>query len=168
MEKIFEFYLVTLSQKISYFRHKAWIPGLERKGGGVPCERGGALVQAVRHFHWQVWPATQGGADRYEGEHIREYSSRILGRKPDKGLTSFLPCCSQSCLKISISSSSRNLLQFLESVTVHCKGERRNTPLPYGLRSPYRNLKSENSQDYAQKPQRNFTFMNSASVLYTS
>ncbi len=28
----------------------------------------------------------------------------------------------------------------------------------------YRNFKSENSQDYAQKPQRNFTFMNSASV----
>jgi hypothetical protein len=24
-------------------------------------------------------------------------------------------------------------------------------PLPYGLRNPYRNLKSENSQDYAQK-----------------
>jgi hypothetical protein len=38
-----------------------------------------------------------------------------------------------------------------------CKGERRKTdrkphPLPYGLRNPYRNLKSENSQDYAQKP----------------
>jgi hypothetical protein len=27
----------------------------------------------------------------------------------------------------------------------------------------YGNLKSENSQDYAQKPQRNCTFMNSAS-----
>ncbi len=27
----------------------------------------------------------------------------------------------------------------------------------------YRNLKSENSQDYAQKPQRKCTFMNSAS-----
>jgi hypothetical protein len=27
----------------------------------------------------------------------------------------------------------------------------------------YKNLKSENSQDYAQKPQRNCTFMNSAS-----
>jgi hypothetical protein len=25
-------------------------------------------------------------------------------------------------------------------------------PLLYGLRNPYRNLKSENSQDYAQKP----------------
>jgi hypothetical protein len=29
----------------------------------------------------------------------------------------------------------------------------------------YGNLKSENSQDYAQKPQRNCTFWNSASVL---
>jgi hypothetical protein len=38
-------------------------------------------------------------------------------------------------------------------------------PLPYGLRNPYRNLKSENSQDYALKRQRNCTFMNSASVL---
>ncbi len=28
----------------------------------------------------------------------------------------------------------------------------------------YGNLKSENSQEYAQKPQRNSTFMNSASV----
>jgi hypothetical protein len=37
------------------------------------------------------------------------------------------------------------------------------TPLPYGLRNLYRNLMPENSQDYAQKPQRNFTFMNSAS-----
>jgi hypothetical protein len=36
-------------------------------------------------------------------------------------------------------------------------------PLPYGLRNPYRNLKSENSQDYAQKPQRNCMFMNSDS-----
>jgi hypothetical protein len=31
--------------------------------------------------------------------------------------------------------------------------------LPYGLRNPYRNPKSENSQDYAQDPQRNCKFM---------
>ncbi len=37
-------------------------------------------------------------------------------------------------------------------------------PHPYGLRNPpYRNLKSENSQDYAQIPQRNCAFTNSAS-----
>jgi hypothetical protein len=45
------------------------------------------------------------------------------------------------------------------------KPDRKPYPLPYGLRNPYRNLKSENSQDYAQKPQRNCTFMNSASGL---
>ena len=36
-------------------------------------------------------------------------------------------------------------------------------PLPYSLRNLHRNLKSENSPDNAQKPQRNCTFMNSAS-----
>jgi hypothetical protein len=36
--------------------------------------------------------------------------------------------------------------------------------LPYCLKNPYRNLKSENSQDNAQKPQRDCMFMNSASA----
>jgi hypothetical protein len=59
-------------------------------------------------------------------------------------------------LEISMSSNSHNLFQFLEFVTVHCKGgkpDRKPYPLPYGLRNPYRNPNSENSQDYAQKPQ---------------
>ncbi len=56
---------------------------------------------------------------------------------------------------------------FYSSVTVHCKEERRKPDrkpysLPYGLRSPYRNHKSENFQDYAQEPQQNCMFMNSA------
>ncbi len=33
-------------------------------------------------------------------------------------------------------------------------------PLTYGLRDLYRNLKYENFQDNAQKPHRNWTFMN--------
>jgi hypothetical protein len=40
--------------------------------------------------------------------------------------------------------------------TVKEKGEkpdRKTYPLLYGLRNPYRSLKCENSQDYAQKPQ---------------
>ncbi len=45
------------------------------------------------------------------------------------------------------------------------KPDRKPYPLPYGLRNTYKNLKSENSQDYAQKPQRDCTFMNSASVF---
>jgi hypothetical protein len=32
------------------------------------------------------------------------------------------------------------------------KPDRKPYPLPYGLRNPNRNLKSENFQDYAQKP----------------
>ncbi len=51
-------------------------------------------------------------------------------------------------------------------VSLHCKGgkpDRKPYPLPHGLRNPYINLKRENSQDYAQKPQRNCTFMNWAS-----
>ncbi len=50
------------------------------------------------------------------------------------------------------------------------KPERKLYPLPYGgLRNPYRNLNSENSQDYAQKPQWNWNcmFMNSASGYST-
>jgi hypothetical protein len=68
------------------------------------------------------------------------------------------------CLEICSSSNLRKLFQFPQFVTVHCKWESRKTPLPYDKRNPYRNLKPENSQDYAQKPQRNCTFMNSASV----
>ncbi len=51
--------------------------------------------------------------------------------------------------------------------TVKEKGgepDRKPNPLPYGLRNPYRNLKCENSQYYAQKPERHCTFTNSASV----
>ncbi len=80
--------------------------------------------------------------------------------KSRKSLESFSPCYSQShpttLLEIFISSNSRNLLQF------RCRRKEENHtpfpvvpyPLPYGLRNPYRNLKSENSQDFAQKPKR--------------
>jgi hypothetical protein len=47
-------------------------------------------------------------------------------------------------------------MYFYSSATGHRKGEkpdRKPIPLPYSLRNPYINLKSENSQDYAQKPQ---------------
>ncbi len=38
------------------------------------------------------------------------------------------------------------------------------TPFPKVYsKNPYRNLESENSQDYAQKPQQNCTFLSSAS-----
>ncbi len=44
------------------------------------------------------------------------------------------------------------------------KPSRKPYPLSYGSRNPYRNLKSENSKDCAQNPQRNCSFMYSASV----
>jgi hypothetical protein len=104
---------------------------------------------------------------------IRHQEKPILGRNIGKVLKSFSPCHSQSplqlCLEISISSNLRNL--FTVS-TVHLlyivkekggKPDRKPYPLPFGLRNSYRNLKSENSQDYAQNPQRNYTFVNSAS-----
>ncbi len=37
--------------------------------------------------------------------------------------------------------------------------------LSFVINMEYENLKSENSRDYAKKPQRNFTFKNSASAL---
>jgi hypothetical protein len=69
----------------------------------------------------------------------------------------------QLCLENSISSNSRNLLPFSTVkllFTVKKKGgkaDRKPHLLPHGLRNLYSNLKSENFQDYAQKPQLNCT-----------
>ncbi len=99
---------------------------------------------------------------------------RILGRNPDKSLKSFPLSYSRSlpqlCLQIYISSNSFKLFQYLQFLlhTVKEEGgkpDRKPHPLPYALRNPYSNLKSRNSQDYAQKSQRNCAFMNSASAL---
>ncbi len=48
------------------------------------------------------------------------------------------------------------------------KPDRKPHPLLYGLRNLYRYLKSENPQGYAQKPQGNCMFMNSAPALFMS
>jgi hypothetical protein len=101
-----------------------------------------------------------------EAEFLDEIQTKVLRVSP--------PCYSQSplqlCLEISTSSNSQNLFQFLDfsycTYIVKEKGgkpDRKPYPLPYRLRKLYRNLKSENSQDYAQKPQQNCLFMNSAS-----
>jgi hypothetical protein len=65
-----------------------------------------------------------------------------------------------------ISRNSHNLLRIVKLLYIVKEKGGKPYPLPYGLRSPYRNLKSENSQDYAQKPQGNCTLMNSSSGLY--
>ena len=74
----------------------------------------------------------------------------ILGRNLDKSLKSFssllFTVTSTALLKISISSYSRNLLQFLKRRKEENMIENQT---PYVLRNPYRNLEYENSQDYA-------------------
>jgi hypothetical protein len=65
------------------------------------------------------------------------HRGQILGRNPDKSHKSFPPCYSQS------------LLQLYLEISI--------------FSSNSRNLKSENSQNYAQKPKRNCTLINSAS-----
>ncbi len=68
----------------------------------------------------------------------------------NKSLGSFPPCFSQSPLLTDFTPPPLSISSL---------------KLVYNVNIVYRNLKSENSQDYAQKPQRNYKFMNSASVL---
>ncbi len=81
---------------------------------------------------------------------------RILGRK------SFPPCYSETplqlCMEISIFSTHATSSSFYSAYTVKEKGVKTDMkphPFLYVLRNPYRNLKSENPQDYAHKPQKN-------------
>ncbi len=78
------------------------------------------------------------------------YRRRILGRNWDKSLKSFASFYSQSPLVTNFTPpTSQSGLKPVNIV--------------------YGNLKSENSQEYAQNPQRNCTFMNSASArIYKS
>ncbi len=101
---------------------------------------------------------------------------RILGRNPDKSLESFPPCYSQSPLQLCLEIYFFKHTQPLTISTVKLlyivkekggKLDRKPYPLPNGLSNPYRSLKSKNSQDYAQKPLRNCTFMNLALVYFT-
>jgi len=98
---------------------------------------------------------------------------RIPGHNPDKNRKDFPPCYSQSPLQLCLRFIFFKLTQPLtvSSIiiyTVNEKGENPDIkpyPLLFGLRNPYRNLSSENSQDYAQKPQRKCMFMNSTADL---
>ncbi len=111
------------------------------------------------------------------------YWGRILGGNPDKCSNefAFLPFTVTSTdvyfFKLTqpltyFFKLTQPLTYFYSSVIVHYKRKPRQTwekphPLSYGLRNPYRILKSEISPDYAQKPQRNCTFMNLASYFYS-
>ncbi len=79
-----------------------------------------------------------------------EYRDRILGRNRDKSLMSFPPCYLQSLL---LTDFTLFLLPpFDKSGLMVCN-----------VNIVITSLKSENSQDYARKPQGNCTFMNSVS-----
>ncbi len=78
-----------------------------------------------------------------------EARRRILGRNWDKSLTSFLLCFSQSPLLTDFTPPPLSKSRF---------------KLGFNVNIVHGNNKSENSPDYAQKPQQNCTFMNSASV----
>jgi hypothetical protein len=69
--------------------------------------------------------------------YLHVYIGRSLGRSRDKSLKSFHLCYSQSPL-----------------LTVPPPPRKSGLKLVCNVNIIYRNLKSENSQDYAQKPQR--------------
>ncbi len=109
----------------------------------------------------------------WEGGGWQEYSwlarGRILRRNPGKSLKIFPPCYSQSPLQLYVeifflSKVSQPLTVFTVQLlyTVKEKGgkpDRKPFPPPtLWVKNPYRNLKSENSQDYAQKTQWTCTF----------
>ncbi len=82
---------------------------------------------------------------------IKVYRGRILGRNGDKSLKSFPPCYSLSSL--------------LTDFTPPSPWSKIGLKLVCKVNFVHENLKSENSQDFGQKPQRNSTFMNSAALV---
>ena len=92
----------------------------------------------------RILASTQQGIGGIAIAHTQQARGQILGRNWDKSLKSFPPCYSQSPLLTDFTPPEKKVV---------C-----NVNIVYG------NLKSENSQDYAQKPQGNCTFMNSASA----
>ncbi len=93
----------------------------------------------------------------------------ILGRNPDICLKSFPPCYLQAhlqlCLKISSSSNSRTVQLLYNVKEKGWKPDRKPYPIPYGLRNPYRNLKSESSKVMPRNLKWNCMFMNLASKV---
>ncbi len=79
--------------------------------------------------------------------------------KSKQSLNIFPPCYSQPPLHTALPWD-LYFFKLTQPLTVSVKPY----PLPYCLRNLHRNLKPENSPDYARKPDRNCTFMNAATV----
>ncbi len=127
-----------------------------------------------KHFYYSaLCRLLHRSADVFSSGQRLGSRGRILVRNPDKHLQSFPPCYSQSflqlCLGISIFFKLTQPLIVSWVQLLHTVKEKGGKILienhPYGLASPYRNLKSENSWEYVhvQKSQRNCTFINSTS-----
>ncbi len=124
--------------------------------------------------HHTYLPSYSPEQDEMAKNHNRSqgYRGRTLGPNPDKSLKSFPLCYSQSPLYSFVlrfpllhHATSYSFYRVL-LYTVKEKGGIpyiKPYPFPYAFRNLYRNLKFKNSQDKAQKPQRNCTFMSSAS-----
>ncbi len=137
-----------------------WVPalriGLGHTGGAELICRDMLVVWVALYHSWGCTIATT----------VRRPNSWT---KSKQSLNIFPPCYSQPPLHTALPWDFY-FFKLTQPLTVSVK-EKGGTPdikppypLPYGLRNLHRNLKSENSQDYAQKPERNCTFMNSATV----
>ena len=103
-----------------------------------------AIIVSIK-WHLQYFSSCIGRNWARTGLHPHEFvicvhsRGRILGRNPHKSLKSFPPCY---------------FFKLTQPLTVSVKEkggkpDRKPYPLPYGLRTPCRNLKYENSPDYA-------------------
>ncbi len=127
----------------------------------VPCHAASgpvnlyhAVVAHAHAYHFLTCPQLKTNLGLCGRPSDYQHWGQILGRNPDKSLKSFLLGIHSHLYWFAV----RFLfLQSHASSYSFCKGERRKTAgkpyfHPYGLRNQYGNLKSENSQDYAQKP----------------
>ncbi len=131
------------------------------------CVYGGSLdIPLCNHFSMMKGKSSF----QISAGHVKfvQHWGQILVRNPDKTLRVFLLAIQSHLYSFALR------FLFLQthatSYNFYSTRKRRNEedlierhPLPFGLRNPYRNIKSENSQDYVQKPQRNCIFMNLAS-----
>ncbi len=97
-----------------------------------------------------------------EAEFLEDFQTKVLSVFL-RAIHSQCYCFALRFLFLQIHATSYTVSRVQLVYTVKEKGGKQ-YPLPCCLRNSYRNLKSENSQYYVQKPQRNCTFKNSAQV----
>ncbi len=117
------------------------------------------------------WPGCQNSCFLTGNSELKFPEAEILDEIETKILRVFLLAIHSHlfsfALRFLFLQTQASTYSLYSSFTVYCKkrgkSDRKPYTFPYGLRNSYRNLKAENSQGYAQKPQRNCSFMNSAS-----